>query len=279
MVSSNFPNRPFRLEEWVTIYQQRAWNAGNDSLVHSELWIRKNSYSPTWSGSGSSFSMFINGAQVGGNGNFGYDFRNSDQMLLHASDNWFGHDGNGNMWVQIDGYANVVTMGYTEVHSGFWAPRIGRPPNAPGNLRLEPGSLKTDAFGVRYDRGGENGAAITNDYAEWALDSGFTQIVWTDGSGPGTGPNGYTNPRGNGNGPGPQLIPGRTYYVRIQSDAYGIGRSGYSPTFSLKTLAALYASNGSSWLPVEIYVSNGTSWRPVEVLYSKSGVWTTPSTI
>ncbi|QDH92398.1 hypothetical protein SEA_CELAENA_19 [Microbacterium phage Celaena] len=276
MVSSNFPNRPFRLEEWVTIYGQNAWNTGNNSLVHSELWIRKNSYSPTWQASGASYEMYINGAKVG-SASFGYDFRNSDQLLLHASDNWFGHDGAGNMWVSIDGYCNGGTLGYTEVHSGFWAPRIPRPPNAPGNLRLEGGTLKTNSFGVRYDRGATNGAAITADIAEWALDAGFTQIVWTDGNGsPNTGPSGYTNPRGNGDGPGPLLIPGRTYYVRVKSDAYGVGWSGWSPTFSQKTLAAVYYSDGSSWKPVEIYYSDGSQWRPLEVFYSNGTAWVSP---
>ncbi|QOP64255.1 minor tail protein [Microbacterium phage Quenya] len=274
MVSSNFPNRPFRLEEWVTIYGQNAWNNGNNALIHSELWIRKNSYSPSWSASGSSYQMFINSTLVGQNGNFGYDFRNSDQLLLHASDNWFGADAGGHMYVQIDGYANVVTLGYTEVHSGFWAPRIPRPPSPPNVYAVE--NITTTSMGFRYNRGDNNGAGIDYDHAQWATDSGFTQVVWDDNGDDGSGPSGYTSPGGGLYGP--VLVPGKTYYVRVRSHN-SAGWGGWSNTGSAKTLAAVYVSDGAAWKSAEIYVSNGTQWRPVEVYYSKSGAWTVPASL
>ncbi|QUE26060.1 minor tail protein [Microbacterium phage SanaSana] len=264
MAASNFPNRPFRLEEGVYVYQQNSWNTGNNTLIHSELWIRKNSYSPTWSASGSSYEMWVCGVKVGANGNFGYDFRNSDQLLLHASNNWFTHDGNGNLWVSSDGYANVVAMGYTEVHGGISAPRIPRPPGAPNIYAVD--AITTTSMGFKYTRGADNGAGIVQDHAQWATDSGFTDVVWDD-----MNPSGYTN----AGGAGVVLVPGKTYYVRVRSrNAAGWG--GWSNTGSAKTLAAVYVSDGSQWLSAEVYVSNGTVWKPAEVFYSTGSAWAVP---
>ncbi|WMI34039.1 minor tail protein [Microbacterium phage Finalfrontier] len=268
MASSNFPGRPFRLEEGVYHYGSNSWNTGNNSLIHSELWIRKNSYSPTWSASGSSYEMYVCGVKVGANGNFGFDFRNSDQLLLHASDNWFGHDGNGNLWVSSDGYANVSQLGFTEVHGGIQAPRIPRPPSPPTATSTD--AITTTSFGFRYTRGNNNGAGIIGDTVQWATDAAFTDIVWTDNNAAG-----YSNP----GGAGVALIPGKTYYVRVRS-ANSAGTSGWSNTLSNKTLAALYVSSGSAWLSVEIYVSDGANWDPVEVFYSDgSAPWLIPESL
>lgn len=275
MASSNFPNRPFRLEERVYIYAQNPYDVGNNTLIHSELWIIKNSYSPTWSTSGASAQMFINGAKVGENMNFGYDFRNSDSLLVLAQDNWFQNDGNGNMWITIDGYANVGVMGATEVHTAWSAPRIPRPPGVPNVSAVN--NITTNSMGFTYSRGAANGDNITQDQVQWATDAAFTQVVWDDFNAAG-----YSNPGGGAYGPA--LVPGKTYYVRVRSrnnsgSTYQAGWGGWSNTGSATTLAALYYSDNAAWKSLEIYVSNGTSWRSPEVLYSKTGVWTTPSTI
>ncbi|UYL86679.1 minor tail protein [Microbacterium phage QMacho] len=267
MASSNFPSRPFRLEEGVYLYGQNAWNAGNNSLIHSELWIRKNSYSPSWSASGGSFEMFVCGVKVGANGNFGFDFRNSDQLLLHASDNWFGHDGNGNLWVSSDGYASLPQLGYTEVHGGISVPRIPRPPSPPTATSID--AITTTSFGFRYTRGADNGAGISSDTVQWATDAAFSDVVWTD-----TGAAGYSNP----GGAGVVLIPGKTYYVRVRSNN-SAGTSGWSNTLSAKTLAALYVSDGTNWNSVEIYVSDGTTWKAPEIYYSDGSAWLVPESI
>ncbi|QJD53430.1 hypothetical protein QDW38_gp21 [Microbacterium phage Lynlen] len=267
MASSNFPGRPFRLEEGVYLYGQNAWNTGNNSLIHSELWIRKNSYSPTWSASGSSFEMFVCGAKVGSNGNFGFDFRNSDQLLLHASDNWFTHDGNGNLWVSSDGYANVSQLGYTEVHGGISVPTIPKPPSAPNAQGTT--DFTTTSMGVYYTRGAANGATIVQDEVQWATDSGFTDVIWTD-----TGAGGYSNP----GGAGVTLVPGKTYYIRVRS-RNSAGWGAWSNTVSGKTLAALYVSDGSAWNSVEIYVSDGSVWKAPEIYYSDGSAWLVPESI
>ncbi len=130
MVSSNFPNRPFRLEEncWIR-YQDVGSNLSN---VGGELWIRKNSYSPTWSNGNSNFTFHINGGQVAGWG-FTFDFRNSDALRLCYVEVNVGHNADGTKSFSIDGYASVDTLGYTEVHSGITAPTIPRASQATFN--------------------------------------------------------------------------------------------------------------------------------------------------
>ncbi|QIN93679.1 hypothetical protein QDW23_gp20 [Microbacterium phage Stromboli] len=267
MASSNFPGRPFRLEEGVYVYQQNSWNTGNNTLIHSELWVRKNSYSPTWAASGGSYSMYVAGTLVGANGNFGYDFRNSDEMLLHASNNWFQNDGNGNLWVASDGYANMGALGATEVHGGIWAPRIPRPPGAPNIYKVD--LITTTSMRMSYTKGADNGASIQKDEVQWATDAAFTDVVWTD-----IWANGASDPSGRN----VALVPGKTYYVRARS-YNSAGWGGWSNTGSASTLAALYVSDGAAWRSAEVYVSNGTAWRPPEVLYSKAGAWTTPTSL
>ncbi|AXH47314.1 hypothetical protein SEA_EDEN_19 [Microbacterium phage Eden] len=258
MVSSNFPNRPFRLEEYCPVGAQNAWNTGNNSRVDSRLYINKNSYSPTYSGSGSSYSMYINGALVGSNGNFGYDFRNSDSLLIHASDNWFGHDGEGNMYVTIDGYANVAIMGYTEVHSGYWAPRIAQPASAPTPLGLD--EITTNSMRYRFSGNDLRGGSLIRWEYQWADNAAFT-------GGPIVTSNGTSTQAG--------LTPGKDYWFRSRA-VTNAGNGAWSSAISAKTLAAVYHSNGTAWQPVEVYQSDGSNWLPVEVYYSNGTAWVSP---
>ncbi|UKH48456.1 minor tail protein [Microbacterium phage Katzastrophic] len=262
MVSSNFPSRPFRLEEGVYVWGQNAWNTGNNTLLHSELWIRKNSYSPTWTSSGASYEMYVNGTRVGANGNFGFDFRNSDQLLIHSSDNWFGNDGEGHMYVTIDGYCNGAILGYTEVHSGFWAPRIAQPAAAPTPIGLD--EITTNSMRYRFSGNDLRGAAWVNWEFQVSDNPSFT------GWAPIYGSSGTSTVTG--------LTPGKTYYFRSRAQT-NAGAGAWSGVISAKTLAAVYWSDGSSWRPVEVYWSNGSQWLPVEVLYSRSSAWVSPLSI
>lgn len=123
MASTNFPNRPFRLEDAQWLRGQNV--AGNYSSISAELWIRKNSYSPTWSNGASDFTFFVNGSQVAG-WTFTYDFRNSDSLRLAYIEANIGHNNDGTKAYQMDGYANVAVLGYTDVHSTINLPTIPR---------------------------------------------------------------------------------------------------------------------------------------------------------
>lgn len=255
--SSNFPNRPFRLEQRSSIYSQTAWNGGNSNLVHSELWIIKNSHSPSWAVSGNSASMYVNGALVGSTGNFGFDFRNSDQLLVLAQDNWFGADGAGNMGVNISGYANVQLLGNTEVHSSFGAARIPRPPSAP----TPSGLTQITANSMQYQfNGNDNGGS---GILEWQLEystNGFAS--WTS-----QGSSGTSTVTG--------LPPATNIQFRSRGrNAYGWG--AYSSVISATTLSSVRVSNGSSWLTPQVLVSNGSTWKSPTIYYSKAGAWLAP---
>lgn len=123
MASSNFPNRPFRLED--AVWRLETDVPGNRTKWRCQLWIRKNSYSPTFSDAESSFTFFINTIQVAGN-TFTYNFTNSDALLLAQVDVWVPHNADGSRAFQMSGYANVAIMGYTEVHHTYTAPNIPR---------------------------------------------------------------------------------------------------------------------------------------------------------
>lgn len=135
MVASNFPSRPFRLEGGSWLISQSI--SANNSRVGGDLWIRKNSYSPTYSlDANSSFTFHINGAQVGG-WSFSFDFRNSDALRLIYAEATVGHNADGSKSYSFDGYANVKILGYTEIHGATGLPTIPRASTAtwavPGN--------------------------------------------------------------------------------------------------------------------------------------------------
>jgi hypothetical protein len=262
--ASNFPNRPFRLEQRNGIYNQTPWNGGNSNLVHTELWIFKNSYSPSFSSSGSSYQMYVSGNLVG-SASFGYDFRNSDQLLLHVSDNWFGADGNGNMYYTADGYCSASILGYTETHEGVWAPRIGRPPQAPYSYPTNATSLsQITATSMQYQFSGRDngGAALLEWQIEYSTTSNFAAgtVVAVSSSGTSTINN---------------LAPGTRYWFRARGrNAYGWG--AYSDVATAETLPSVRVSNNASWLAPQILVSTGTAWVSPQVLVSVDGAWINP---
>ena len=141
MASANFPNRPFRLEENIWLISQDI--ANNRSKVGYQLWIRKNSYSPSWTAStSSSFTMSLDGSVVA-SGNFSYDFRNSDALRLTNGETWITHNADGSKpSLPIKGTANVLTFGYTEVNSVGALPTIARAssPTFDGSATFDAGS-------------------------------------------------------------------------------------------------------------------------------------------
>ncbi|QJD49836.1 hypothetical protein QDW19_gp21 [Microbacterium phage AvGardian] len=262
--SSNFPNRPFRLEQRNWVAGQQAWNAGNSNLIHTELWIFKNSYSPTYNFGTSSYEIYISGNKVGGN-NFTFDFRNSDQLLLHASDNWYGADGNGNCYYTVDAYCNAATLGYTETHEGVWAPRIIRPPGAPFSYPNAASALtEITATSMRYTFSGttDGGSNIDGWQIDYSTTSNFAAgTVTTIGS---WGTSVVTG-----------LIPGTQYWFRARGhNAAGWG--AYSDVATAKTLASVRVSDGTSWLAPQVLCSTGTAWVSPGVLISQSGAWVNP---
>lgn len=262
--SANFPNRPFRLEQRNGVYNQTAWNAGNSNLVHTELWIFKNSYSPTFNFSTSNYQMAVSGVSVG-IGNFTFDFRNSDQLLLHVSDNWFSADSNGHMYYTADGYCNAQTLGYTETHEGVWAPRIIRPPGAPYSYPTAASALtQITATSMQYQFSGttDGGSTILEWQLEYSTTSNFAAgtvtAVTSSGTSTVTG-----------------LAPGTQYWFRARGrNAAGWG--AYSDVATAKTLASVRVSDGTTWLAPQVLVSTGTAWVSPGALISQGGAWVNP---
>jgi hypothetical protein len=123
-VESNFPNRPFRLTMTVVLNSQDI--ASNSSLVDWNLYINKNSYSPTYSFATSYWSRNV-GPQYG-EGSFTYDFRNYDSLLLASGQTRITHNADGTGSCAFNGAANVQVMGTASVAGSLPLPRIPRGP-------------------------------------------------------------------------------------------------------------------------------------------------------
>lgn len=124
MVEKNFPGRPFRLRENVWLKRQDI--AGNSSLVGWELWIHKNSYSPTFSGGTANRHFKLNGGDVGSRQENGFDFRGDGPWLILSGENWIGHNSDGTKNLPIEGGAEYDMLGYAQVNSSIDLPRIAR---------------------------------------------------------------------------------------------------------------------------------------------------------
>lgn len=111
MASANFPNRPFRLEEVTWLVGQNV--GANTSTIGTQLWIRKNSYSPTSSGAESSFNLTINGVSRA-SGTFTYNFVNSDSLLLADIRYDITHNADGTGSFLMSAFCNADILGYTE---------------------------------------------------------------------------------------------------------------------------------------------------------------------
>jgi hypothetical protein len=111
--TGNFPNRPFRLriEVWYN------WQSGRTVSKHTEVWIDKLSYSPTYSGSGSAWQLYVDGVGNVANWSGGYDFRNGDNFLLHSRDDTITVGADGNSGAQI--YAQYDTLGSTSAGATY----------------------------------------------------------------------------------------------------------------------------------------------------------------
>lgn len=198
MVESNFPNRPFRLRENVWLIRQDI--GGNASLVGWELWIHKNSYSPTYSGGQAHRRMVLDGAERGSNYSNGFDFRNGDSFLILNGEAWIGHNSDGTKTFQIDGYAAYDVLGATEVHGPFTLPTIPRA----SNISFVPdqhSGIFGQGFGLRSNRasgsfehdsdyyyGNASGRAATRyaDSATWNVPMDLLNQIPTTTTGVGT---------------------------------------------------------------------------------------------
>lgn len=250
MVASNFPNRPFRLEESSWELGRESWN--NRSLWRSELWIYKNSYSPTYNlNATSTFEHWVNGSKVGANA-FGYDFRNSDAMLLSRYDFWIGHNADGTSGgFGVQGYANVTTLGYTQVGASYYPARIPKPPNAP--VPMAPDQATATSLRYRFSANGDNGGGYTGWEVQYSPDPTFATnapIISSGGTSVVTG-----------------LLPGTTYYFRARGiNPYGTG--AWCSALSGKTLTAFFYIDPDTNVaePVTLYAYNGTGYELVDLM-------------
>lgn len=121
--AANFSARPaFRLE--LRINQTGTNIEGNYSTWNIALEIIKQQASPTYSFNNSSWGVNVNGTYWGGN--FTFDFRNSDRLLLFATDINVPHDSDGSKSFSGSGSVNAAVLGSAGVSMGLYPSQIPR---------------------------------------------------------------------------------------------------------------------------------------------------------
>lgn len=254
MGSANFPNRPFRLEDRTAILQQ----SSTASLIRTELWIIKNSYSPTYSFVASSYEQDLGGSVLN-SGTFTYDFRNTDSLLLSRVDRWVNHDSNGylNYWVHQHCDAQVLgTVDYTSYYS---APRIAQVPPAPINGTLD--QITPTSMRYQFHSNGDGGSGVLEWQIAYDTQASFATAQTMSSSGTST----LTG-----------LLSGTTYYVRSRG-RNSVGWGAWSSVSSAKTLSSVKVSDGTDWVTPQITVSNGSVWQAPEIYVSINDTWIIPS--
>ncbi len=165
-----------------------------------------------------------------------------------ASGNWggVGHESDGSRHLGFSAHFNATGVDSSygpgsalDVSGGMWLTDFPRAPSAPYGLVVK--NITAVSFGVQYNRNNNNGAGIDQDHAQWATDSGFSNVVWND-----YGPGGYTDPSGISP---PLLLQNNTqYFVRIRSHN-SVGWSGWSGTQNGTTIGHPNAPTGLTATP------------------------------
>ncbi|AWY04857.1 minor tail protein [Microbacterium phage Floof] len=259
---AEFGSRPGHVLR-LTLDQGTQSQAGNWTDVVWNLYlVRTSAPALTWAGDAYPWEVSLSGEVF--RGASPYDFRSSSVIHIGSGIKRMGHDAGG--YSTIVGYAafNGGPLGYTRVDASMNLSRIPKPPGAPlitgsvNGIPLGPQDVKASSCMVRFSGTTDGGSAITGWEIQYAENAAFTDNPKTIAS------NGQTTITG--------LKAGTTYYFRARG-RNGVGWGAYSVTVSARTIAALYFSNGTSWLPAEVYVSDGTSWSPAEVLISDGTTW------
>lgn len=220
---------------WANSQAEIRWSSeadpgNNRSLVHVGLYGKKNDSYTTYGTS--SFLMRANGDGWSG----WYVTVNRDWVHLAQRDVWVGHDAAGAMSLEIGVLqGEIINTSCNNIWGTQWhgLDNYVVLPNPPFNLAVRSGSVATTSFIVDYTRSSYD--TVDQDEFQWALDAGFTQIVWTDSTpGGGNGSGGSSNPGAEG----VALTPGTTHYVRGRSHT-GAGWSGWSGAISQATLPAV----------------------------------------
>lgn len=234
-VAGNFSGRPYRLQLSV----QEAGQSGNSSYFNWQLYAISNS------GYGSygldQYGWSVNVAGQGFSGAHSLDFRPDSTgktiTIATGSTGWIGHDGNGNLSISFSASMGPASVFGTASCSGSMAAgRIAQPPKPPSISSV---TVITDTSArVTFALGDNMGATIDSGQAQWATDSGFTSIAWTDnGIGGGT----ISQP----SGAGVSLTAGTQYWVRVRSHN-SAGWGAWSSAVTLQTLTAPAAPVGSA---------------------------------
>lgn len=210
--TGNFPNRPFRLrvETWFN------WQSGLSANIAVQLWIDKLSYSPTLSGSGSSWVLQIAGSTIA-SWSGGYNFVDGTNFLLHSGNYNTGLDINGD--VHVAGFASFDILGYTEAHVVLDG-TAATVPAAPSNIGID--QITQTGQRYRFVGNSDGGSGIIRwEYQAWP-NSSFS------GAGVATAPFSGTVVRND-------LTPGTTYYWRSRG-VNSVGNGPWSATISATTL-------------------------------------------
>ncbi|WP_067201131.1 fibronectin type III domain-containing protein [Microbacterium sp. XT11] len=263
---SEFAARPGHVLR-LTIDQGTQSQEGNwtDVIINLYL-VRTASSSRTYAYDPQPWS--INASGTPWSGASPYDFRSSSIIHLASVVKRMGHDEGGYSTIVVDATFSGGPLGSTSVRGVMSLTRIPKPPGAPlvsgvvGGTPLGFDQIATTSMRFRFSGTTDGGSPITGWEAQIAESPDFSVNPRTVAS------NGTTIFTG--------LKPGVMHYARARGANQARGWGPWSATASAKTLAAVYVSDGSKWLPAEIYVSNGSSWQGVEVLLSESGVWREP---
>jgi len=213
--------------DWQGGTAEIRWSSGDDqannrSIVYVGLYAHTSGFTTYGYGSWNMRNGWD--TNVGGNVSIGGGWTHVAQL-----DRWHGHDAAGALSVEV-GVASGEVQGtsFNNVWGTQWHGLTNYVvlPYAPYDLRVA--DVATTSFSVYYGRSSHD-PVDRPEQAQWALDSGFGQVVWQDEN-----VNGVTNP----SGAGVQLQPGTLHYVRIRSHT-SRGWGPWSNTVSQTTLPAV----------------------------------------
>lgn len=180
-----------------------------------------------------------------------------------------GHDAAGNR----PGFSTTATASapHPSIGSGsveLWvdAPRIPKRPSPPP---FNVDQVGTTGFRVVVSAPADDGGSPIDAY-----------LIRISSNPQADTPGSYTDYPGGGTRTFTNMTPGTRYYVTVYAHNGSVDNNGYSTYQASKavdTLAGVYVSDGSTWVPQPLQVSTGSEWSSLVPSVSTGSAWVQPS--
>lgn len=242
---------------------------GNYSTFYGEIRYYGNGFG-SWTNNACYWAGNFNGQQVGGSFTIPESQRYASYITLWAGYYNVAHDPAGNLGIfPVSASIDTPHASIGDGSVGLTEPPSPRIPKRPSPPPFSIDSETADSFRVVVQASADNGGSSVSSYLVRVSSNPQADTPGTYEDYPGSGTRTITGRN-----------PATRYYVTVYAKNGSADNNGYSNYQASKvadTLAGVYVSTGSSWVPQGARESDGSTWDASRVQYSDGAAWLDPS--